>query len=583
MLKTIAGLFKRHYFNRYHGIYRQAKKLFIFDLALLATSIFLLFTSLFFLFWQPTITDLIDINFSINTEGRLLNGQEVTISIECFNRSKHFLEETVLAAHLPKGFVLMQQTDNKLQLEENFTKNLGRLAPGARETITVTGLIYSEMNVDEKITAYLSYRPEDKKTKEQKISAFLLKTVDSVLSAELNMAKVSISHNNLPITITLKNTGNYDLHHISFNQEKSFLLQNYTKELNDFSLSAGETKVFVGTIKTPSEEGEHNLNFVFDIFINNHQIPIQNIKKTLSIIKPTIATGVRSEFKNNYADGGDIVPIRVYWHNPGNFELQNIKLKIITTPGIVNLNATALDNRLKIENNQLIADKSTRTALAKALANASDEFTINLKLQPFFKTENQNQLEIRIVAEAEIPEIHEQKLIYESIETIRLPLATQLNWQVKPVYYTDSGDQLGRGPLPPEVNQATKYWVFVEMENGINSLSNNNFKAILGDNITFTGKQSVSIGQEIKYDKAQNILTWNQPNIPALGKFGLYFELESTPVASQVGEKITLMKNLSLSAEDSVTGKKINLYHNTLINQLTKNDKGSLFSPIVRY
>ena len=60
--------------------------------------------------------------------------------------------------------------------------------------------------------------------------------------------------------------------------------------------------------------------------------------------------------------------------------------------------------------------------------------------------------------------------LFESRETIieNEPILIRLNSnlavQVYPMYYAPTGDQLGRGPLPPKVGETTKYWIFCEVD-----------------------------------------------------------------------------------------------------------------------
>ena len=54
-------------------------------------------------------------------------------------------------------------------------------------------------------------------------------------------------------------------------------------------------------------------------------------------------------------------------------------------------------------------------------------------------------------------------------DAAELPVATEVAMQNSIRYYTEEGDQLGRGPLPPQVGETTKYWVFVQITNTTNT------------------------------------------------------------------------------------------------------------------
>ncbi len=580
MHKAIYKFFHHHYHSRYHGKYRQAEKLFVFDLVLLFCSIILLGASLFFFFWKPTITDLIDIEFSFGANERLLSGHEMTLTVGYKNRSKHYLDAVVLALHLPKGFIIDRSKTPESVFSNENTQVIGKIAPGASGKVEISGIIFAEPNVEEKISAFLSYRPENKNNKEQKISAAFFKTVGSTLLPEIRISSTTLPGHEMPITLALKNTGQTTLTNFSLKSEAKY---NFTKneELQNITLSPGETKAFAGSLTAPNETGSHSLRFNFDILVNNETIRFQTLEKEINVISPTISTGLKSVFTNSFADANDTVPVRLYWNNSGQYTLKNVRLRISTTPGVVDLRATAAQNRLKLENGELIADKTTRSSLSSSAPGSSDEFVINLKLLSFFRTDDHGQLEIQIVSEAELPEMPDQKFSQTSSEIVRLPLATQIGWKIRPVYYTEGGDQLGRGPLPPIIGDTTKYWIFIEIENGVNAIVNNNFSAILGDGVEFTGKQSVSVGSEMTYNKSSNIMSWDHGYAADLSNIGLYFEVAVKPTMAQLGKKIVLVKSINFTADDDITGKKLQLIRGELDNSLSDEDQGSAAKPEV--
>lgn len=579
MLKGIYNFFRKHYRTRYHGIYRNAKKLFVFDLALLALALTMFVSGAFFFFWKPTIADLIDLNFSYGSE-RILTGDEMKLTVEYHNRSKHRLTEAILAVRLPKGFVIDRNKTNEQILSAQSTANIGSIDPGATGKIEIYGSIFAVPNTDEKISAFLTYRPEDKSTNEQKIGAVIFHTAGATISAELVCPDTSFPGRDIPATLVLTNNGQTALSGLSVEDElaKPFAEAN---KLKNISIKPGETIKIEGSIHAPDSAGTSSQKMRLNITANGQTLTILTWEKKLAVFYPEIKSGLKSLFEGKYADGGDVLPIRVYWQNASAYTVKNSRLRFSFTPGTVDLRATARDNNLTIEGQDLIADNKTRTALASGAPGASDEFEIQVELLSFFRTDNQSQIEIKVRAEAELPDVGNQKFISEGSEAVRLPLATQLTWQVYPLYYTVDGDQLGRGPLPPTVGETTKYWIFVEIGNSVNPIAKNSFTATLADGVEFTGKQSVTIGPELSYNKGTNTLSWSYNLSPAFAKIGLYFEVAVTPISGQVGKKIVLMKNAGYSAVDDVTNKNLSLSHASVDNALSDNDQGSAAPPEV--
>ena len=116
------------------------------------------------------------------------------------------------------------------------------------------------------------------------------------------------------------------------------------------------------------------------------------------------------------------------------------------------------------------------------------------------------------------------------------------------------------------------------MNNGVNAIAKNNFSAVLADGVEFTGKESVSLGPSFTYDKNSNTVNWNYYLAPAQSDIGLYFEVAATPSASQLGQTLQLVKSLTFTAEDDVTGKKLSLSSGAVFNELLDADQGSAAS-----
>ncbi|MCX6782318.1 MAG: hypothetical protein NTW66_04365 [Candidatus Magasanikbacteria bacterium] len=579
MFKAIYKFFHAHYHKRYHGIYRHAKKLFVFDLALLGMAFVMLIASIFFFFWKPSIAGQIDLTFSFGSE-RIESGDEIHLTINFKNRSKKNLDQAVMGVHMPPGFVIDRIKTPESIFSANSTFNLGKIETGGAGQVEIYGTIYGEPNKEEKVSAFLTYLPDGANAKDQKTGSALFRPAGSVLEAELSMASTSFPGRELPVNIILKNTGSKPLENIFIEPPVGSKFAD-EKLLKNIYLTPGETKAIAGALTAPDKSGEYTENFEISVMVNNTPIKQVALEKKLAVFYPEMKSGIRLTEQMAFADGGDTLPIRVYWNNSSAYSLKNIRLRITPTPGIVDLKATARANNMTVEGNDLIADKKTRTALTDGSPGSSDEFVINVKLLSFFKTEGQTQLEIKIKAEAELSDVPGQKFVVESGETARLPLSTQISWNIRPVYYTNDGDQLGRGPLPPTVGETTKYWILVEISNGVNAIAENSLKLTLGDGVEFTGKQSVSIGPELKHDQTNNIVSWNYNLAPAGGSIGLNFEVAVTPNSSQVGKKIALIKSAAYSAKDDVVGKSLNLTRGIIDNALTDDDQGSAAKPEV--
>jgi len=126
-------------------------------------------------------------------------------------------------------------------------------------------------------------------------------------------------------------------------------------------------------------------------------------------------------------------------------------------------------------------------------------------------------------------------------------------------YAAPSGDQIGRGPLPPYAGETTKYWVFWNLRGTTNELTNVRIEGELGANVTFTGRQTVSTNSGVTFDAASNEMVWTSDSVsptfsPSSKIVGIALELALTPTDDQIGTVPTLLKNIRVAGTDAVTG-----------------------------
>jgi len=140
-------------------------------------------------------------------------------------------------------------------------------------------------------------------------------------------------------------------------------------------------------------------------------------------------------------------------------------------------------------------------------------------------------------------------------ETIRLTTPAVL--QATGRYWASTGDQLGRGSIPPAAGATTKYWIFWSLSETTNSLTDVRFEAELGNHVTLTGRQSVSVGSSISEENGSVVWTITGIN-PTLSSsnpvVGAAFEVAVTPTSTDIGTTPILINETLLTARDAFTG-----------------------------
>lgn len=573
MIKTIHKNLKNHYHKNYHNQYEHAKKLFVFDLFLLAVAVVMFISTLYFLFWNPGLTDQIDLKISLG-DGRVKSGEEMRLTVDYKNRSKYALHDAVVALHLPSGFVIDRQKTPLDTFSDQSTFYIQNIRPGAKGQLAIYGYMWVTPKTDEDITALLSYIPENSKYKEQKLGKFLMNLPDSVLQGNLQMATTSFANSAVPFTLTLKNTSDRLLSDLDLKFNFPGKINTADHLINNINLEKNTEKTVTGTIIMPAKSGQYNLLAILNGKFNNTKIKILETQNTVKTFSPQVDIKATINDSINYGEPNKEINASILWKNNGQFLLQNQTIRVAFTPGVVDLRATAKANNFKLENNLITIDSSVRTALANGAPGASEQFDFKVILLPSFSLGNIENppLEIRPSFSAELKELIGQKFEVPG-QTAGLPLATELSLSPSVRYYSDDGDQLGRGPLPPTAGQTTKYWVFIQINNTTNPIKDASLQISLNNNATFTGKQSVTIGPALIHNSGN--ISWNYRELPAHSQTGWYFEVATTPSIDQIGQNINLINNIKFTATDKTTGKNFNIQKSGLNNILLPADIGS--------
>lgn len=140
---------------------------------------------------------------------------------------------------------------------------------------------------------------------------------------------------------------------------------------------------------------------------------------------------------------------------------------------------------------------------------------------------------------------------------IRFAINSDLALDAHTRYYDKDGNQLGAGPLPPQVDQKTEYRVFWTLTNTLHEVQDVVVSTDLPDNVVWLNKFEVSAG-EVIFSGSGNTLTWKLNRLPLdVKEVRLSFAVELTPTAKQIGTVAPLTKKMTLTALDVATGGKI--------------------------
>ncbi len=129
------------------------------------------------------------------------------------------------------------------------------------------------------------------------------------------------------------------------------------------------------------------------------------------------------------------------------------------------------------------------------------------------------------------------------------PISTPFSVHATGRYYAVSGDQIGVGPLPPQVGEVTKLWINLRLDPTTADLSNVRVRVKLAPGVNVTGRDALVDGGS--FSQTDTELIWNLGFLPADGDgAAASFEIQLTPDESQKGTVPALVESITAEALD---------------------------------
>ncbi len=434
--------------------------------------------------------------------------------------------------------------------------------------MAIIGQIIGNTTEKDKITAILTYKIGSSNKIDQKKEMGLIEYFGAEIKSELSIEKTTFPDKKLPFRIKIANISEKTIDNISL------VLPNFAKispavaksfgeaqQKTTVSLLPGQEITFNGVFEIQKTIGKVPFSYQITRKQNNRNFTQQKETVQIEVLSPDILLKIIPQTTYAYLESGDNLKVEVVFENLSRNLLQDQILILQDLNQVLDLPATAKENNIKENGQELIIDDIAKT---------SNLFTLNLKLK-----DNAGALasSLNIVPVFSAKLFNSETNFSSTGNEINIPLVSLLQAEISPRYYTVSGDQIGRGPLPPQVGQTTKYWIYADIKNGANNLADFKFTAKTNAKTLFTGKQSVSYGNEIIFNKDEAL--WQKETISAFTTIGLYFEAEVTPNQNDLGKELELIKEIKIEATDTLTGKKYLLNLGPVTNKLLPEDKGS--------
>lgn len=528
----------------------------------------------FFLLHTGSRLNTDDIEFEISGPSEVVAGQEQIYEIKYKNLSNFNLQDVEIYLAAPQNFIITDSapavSDKKdtWKFDQIEIKRSGRLSVKAK----VIG------KVDEKIklTAVISYRPENFSSTFSSEAGFETKVASTGINAEIEMP-------------SFLNLNEESVFKVKYSKEKENYLNNFSvvfEHGENFEIS-GENKQGVWEIEDAPEtqkvleiKGKYNkkplaeekltikLAVPHDVLVEKREGDniIMETKTVYSVfyeneIMPVVVEGalsmtltVNSSGSNKPVNFSDTLNYVVHYKNTSDTELKNVIIMAVIDSSAVDWATLVDENKAERKDNSLVWTKSEISSLASVSPDEENSFgfSIKVKSKEALQAAALNDLAVKSYVNYSVDSAINSTSAHAA-EIIN-KINSDVNFTAELRYFDRNNISVGDGPLPPKVGEKTTYQAYLYVKNSLHNLENAAVTLILPEGTRWEGSNMVSNGS-MSYNDSGREIKWDIGSIDAIGEPAFaQFAVSITPTESDKNKIVTILNQARLEARDSETG-----------------------------
>jgi len=477
--------------------------------------------------------------------------QEVEYTVKYKNNGNITLEEPRLVFEYPEYSLLQEGEVIRKEIL------LDDIYPGQEQTLNFKTRLLGREEEIKKAQAWLSYRPKNLKARYESETSHSTQIKSVPLTLEFELPSKIDSGKEISFNLHYLSNANYPLSNLGirveypddfeFQSSRPQALEQTDWEIGLLNKAEGGKIEITGNIK--GEVGEQKQ---FKAQLGSWQegefVLLKEAIRAVQIVTPSLY--ISQQINNNpqyVATAGDTLHYEISFKNIGDDVFSNLFLVAKLEGKIFNLaTLKAPLGEFEAGDNSIIFDwrRVSKLQFLDVGEEGKVEFWVELK------------------DDWQMPSLNDKDQVIKSrvyLSQAQKDFVTKVNSKLEIVqkgYYED--EVFGNtGPIPPETGQQTTYTVVWQAKNYYNDVKNMKVKAVLGKNVSLTGKIFPE-NSRLTFDSGSREVVWQVENLNAgKGVLGpgpsVVFQVKFIPVSSQKGQTAVLIKEAEITGEDQFT------------------------------
>jgi hypothetical protein len=495
-------------------------------------------------------------------------GEEVRYVIRYENAGREPISSLDLKVNLPLGF-RENETVPPASDPDSLVWHLGTLTAGSDGEVEISGVFRAEVPSTQTLQAYFTYRPANFSSDFQLIKTFPVKVTESALRVAVNGPEKALPGDEVTYEFKVENGSATPVKdaELAVQFPTDFLVASATPaatspDLPRWAIAEIQPgQLFVVTVKgrfSSSSVGEETVRASVSLLAaDSIRLSQATDEAKTDVLGGNLAFHlvVNGNEDRLAANPGDSLLVSIDYANRGAERLSGVSF-VLTAKGDkalpIDWSAATLAGG-KREGTTVTWDEAAEPAFAALdpgtegvidvvlplsetvdLAKAADAFTLSLSVN------------LKKVGSVESP---------RRLEATPFPVVVNSDFAADGFvrYFTEGGEALGTGPVPPKAGETTAYRIFWTVSNTMHALDGVRLSSTLPADVAWTGKTQSDIGT-LAFNETTRVVTWDIPRLPVDVKAATAsFEVAITPKASDAGSFLKLLNATAAEATDAVT------------------------------
>lgn len=522
----------------------------------------------FFVFSKGFFQNSETLSISIEGHKEIKSGEPVSYTFAYENTGSVPIASLIMKLNVPDSFHVLSSIPEPDKGEE---WTIGSLSAGSDGAIIIEGVFLSEVPSSQRLQALFTYKPANFSSDFQDIATHKVEVTDSVIALSLTGPEKALAGDVSEYIVNVQNTGKEPVYNLRVTPT---LPQDFTISQSDPAMLSEETYWSIDTLEageltaitlkgsfTSTASGEQKLSATVG-FVDDELFLQQATQEVVTdVLGGSVAFSVivNGSNQNQNAQLGETLRVSLNFENASKETVENlsVEMELETDEGEVPIDwGSANVSNGSRSGNTLTWNAGAVESLKILEPEESSVLDIALPIFSELDSSDGDNFTIRVTLTLEkIGDVTSTRTLEATPITISLNSDVDVNAQAR--YYSESGNKIGSGSLPPTVGQTTSYRVYWNVSNTLHTLSGIKLSTTIPQDVTWLDSTDTDIGT-VSYNSTTRLVNWTISKMPVeVPHAGAWFDIAINPDDDDVGRFVKLINTTSFEAKDTVTNESL--------------------------